>query len=144
MDQSLIEGNGKMKLSQLNEARYSGTGGKEPVETRYVLYDKKAKKFIQLNFVSQSGVSRRFSFAKADITWFQSYKQAEEAMQNLWGRISKKRYKEGDEYHQRGQYRFEDRKIILTAKQAVSKNRMMDKRRAELQAIVIATVTATI
>ncbi len=132
-----------MKLSQINEVRYAGTGGKEPIETRYVLYDRKTKKFIQINRISQSGVSRRYSFAKADISWFNSYEHAEEAMENLWNRLSDVRYKEGDEYTQRGNYRFEDQVITLSAKQANSKNRMMDKRRAELRAIVIATVTAT-
>lgn len=133
-----------MKLEQINEASYSSKGGSRVAEVQYAIYDLKNEAFISENRNNQAGISRRYSMTVGDgISWFNTFEQAEQFLQLLREKISTTRYKEGSEYITRGNYRWEDKTIKLTARQAKAKNRMMSKREADLNALVIATVRAT-
>ena len=132
-----------MKLSQLNEAQYSGRGGGQAIEQQYALYDVKQKMFIGFTPNTQTGISRKNSFTINGITFFSSFEEAEEAVRRLYEKLGQP-YKEGDEYFQRGSYRALDKRITLTAKQAASINKQIAKKREALRNIRIATVTATI
>ena len=130
-----------MKLQQINEVGYDrGTG--QVVEELFIIYDLRTNKPIQSNSNNQTGFSRRYSISAGDgVSWFETRERAEDFLDRLWEGVRKTPYKEGDKYKKYGNYRFEDRTIKLTAKQATAKNKANGKRREELKALVIGTVT---
>ena len=131
-----------MKIREINESKYSNAGGNRLAEERFVVYDLRTKSFIQKNYKNQTGISRRGSITSG-VTWFKTFERAEEFINELQKQLSSKRYEEGSKYIQRGNYRYDDQTIILTAAQARSKNKMMDKRQAEIGGLVISTIRAT-
>lgn len=132
-----------MKLSIIEEAKYKSKN--KVVEAKYGIYDLKASAFIQVNPNNQTGISRRGSFTQGDgITWFETHEGAQEYIDKITSRLQTVRYKAGSEYTQRGNYRWQDNTIILTAKQAAAKNKMLDRRAADVAGLVVVTITATV
>jgi hypothetical protein len=132
-----------MKLSILQEARYQNKGS--VVEQKFAIYDLKANAFIQSNDNNQTGISRRGSFTQGDgVTWFETEEGAQFYIDNIKTTLQTTRYKAGSKYKQRGNYRYNDHTIILTAKQAASKNKLMDRRAADVAGLVVVKVTATV
>ena len=130
-----------MKLQQLNEVGYTRGRG-EVKEEKFIIYDLRTNKIIQSSNTNQAGYSRRYSITAGDgVSWFETREEAASFLDRLWKGLHSKPYKAGDKYKKYGNYRFEDRTIKLTDKQAIAKNKMMDKRREELKGLVIGTVT---